>query len=151
MSPSDFIAWLKRAGIDYPPELEAATIAVGQKAVDWKVEQDELKAYSDRALAAIQRKNDAAEQQLECLITTAAQRSKRGNVPTLKSYQKLVFGMAKDAFRFNPKDGRSKATQPIADALIRSRVPLDAQTIRSLLREAFEGCIPDDDPDQDSG
>lgn len=51
--PGFFLAWAKRNRIDFPPELEAAVVALGHQVADWKTAFDQVSAnYAEPSAAA---------------------------------------------------------------------------------------------------
>ena len=131
--PSDFIAWAKAAGIDYPPELETELIAQGQL-VDWKaahdqlkVQYDDLKAQTDRAAA---------------IKSNAGQKKEKGlHARERESLLKLVIAMAKGGYGYDSSADRSPTTTEIVSDLDKLGLHLDPDTVRKWVREA-RGLLP---------
>jgi hypothetical protein len=72
--------------------------------------------------------------QLESRLAHQVTASKREQ----ESLLKLVIGMAKGGYRFDPQPARSRTTKKIADDLLNAGVSLDEATILKHLRRASE-------------
>ncbi len=126
--PRDFIAWAKRSGINYPPDLEAELVAQGQQIGDWKTAYDELKAQFDelapQAAEASGFKARAAEadkvianllQERDGLLIQVQelQKKKPFGERERQSLLKMVIGMAAKKYGYNPHANRSKVAKNI--------------------------------------
>jgi hypothetical protein len=151
--PGLFLAWAKRYGIGYPPELEQQVIAWGHDIADWKSLYDDLKLRSDEAAAAAERAlADGRRAVAELVRERASLRERVGQLeeaarevrerPLLSkerdSALKLIIGMAVIGYRYDPGRPRNDATTDISNDLAQLGVPLDPDTVRKWLREASQ-------------
>lgn len=123
-TPAEFVAFMRSAGIGFPPELQIAVDAVAEQ-IDWQRRAEEL---------------ERRVQELEDKINDM------GNAPPAPdlgerertSLLKLAIGMAMKGYKYNPAAYRNPATQEIADDLANCGLELDVDTVRKYLQQARE-------------
>jgi hypothetical protein len=144
--PTIFLAWAKRIEIEVPAALVEA-VAKRDRIADWKSMYDELVAtYEEREKVW----QDALETReglttsLQLRITELeAQRVNESPEKSLGTRErdtllKIVIGMAREGYKYDPKSSRSNIPQEIADDLAKHGIPLDVDTVRKWLRQAAE-------------
>jgi hypothetical protein len=162
--PGVFLAWARRTEIDLPSELVEQVEARGVVIADWKDMFDKLKAEYDKYVAAAEKlfaanggkiaeltqERDTLKQKLEAIQSTER---KLGDAPLhgleRDSLLKMILGMAMFAYDYKPGSSRNTATgenrNSISASLQQQGLPLDADTVRKLIKEAetrFKDLIP---------
>ena len=151
--PGIFLGWAK--GLDI--ELPAALVEGVQKrgpTCDWKSLYDESMAVhaereanwtaldeaKDRTIAAKDRMVAALEERIRNLEAqqTVQPLVKQLGARERESLLKSVVGMAVGGYGYDSTARRSEQTTAIADDLLRTGVPLEADTVRKWLREASQ-------------
>lgn len=143
-------------GIDYPAELEKQIVAGGHQIADWKSQHDEVQAqyteleakYNEtQALLAAKEthihglagESDALRSrnvELEQALKQGQNKEKPLSTRERGTALKLIIGMAKGGYRYDPKAERSDKISEIVSDLDDVGVSLDADTVRKWLREA---------------
>ena len=121
--PGDFVSWAERTGVDLPVGLKKAVRAAVHRIED----RESIIAENASLRAEVQ--NLKAE--LEASGGSLKPRE-------LESLMKLILGMAKAKFNYDPTVSRSPAAGNISKALASRDVRLDQDTVRKWLREACE-------------
>jgi len=129
--PVEYMLWAVNSGTTVPIELKQA-IEARNEITDWKARYDDLFRQHEEAAG----ERDGLKRELE-KMRLKARRDKihpneRGSV------KRLIIGMAVDAYGYNPKDQRSKATPEIHKGLARFEVKVNEDTILKWLRESAE-------------
>ncbi len=162
--PGFYIAWAKRRGISYPPELEAELVAQGQQigdwgegmlrkseanaasteaerdqlrqeAVDWKAVHDDLKRQHDHLVA----ERDVLKARVSSLEAQQAEpQGKKDSGPREReTYQRMILGLAmSEAFGYDPNAKNSLAISKIVNAVARKNLTVSKRTVRDKLQEA---------------
>jgi len=89
--------------------------------------------------------NESLKQRLD----TAQKQKRQSNPRVIESLQKLVIGMARAGYRFDPARPRNPATADIGSDLDKLGIHLDDETILARLREAAELLPRDAKEDED--
>lgn len=114
--PGTFVAWSERRGVDVPPELKNAVRAAQQGIEDWdslRAERDDLKSK----LANVERDKPPSTRE-------------RGTL------YKMIIGMAKRKYRYDPNAGKQHAARSIMADLEQCGLSVTHDTILKYLREA---------------
>lgn len=124
--PAEFMAWVKRLELPYPPELDAAVTKYAGAWVDWRARylQLEQTVKEERATQADDRKES---QPAEPKPLKTRER---------ETVLKIMIGMAVRAYRWDPDAGRSDAISELCSDLDSVGLPVHADTVRNYLREA---------------
>ena len=137
-APRNFLAWAKRTGLSYHPELDVILMRNTDAAVDWKARHDAEAAAHAASKAELERVRTAL----------AANDAKPLGQRERESLLKLVIGLAIDAYGYDPHAFRSPITKEISDILARRGIPLDEDTVRKYLQAAKE-LLPPPETEQD--
>jgi hypothetical protein len=164
--PSIFLEWGRKLGLSIPAELEQAVAAVALQMADWKALYDSLlTTFKDleRSFTENNEKWAALAKEQQARIGMLLGEVQRLKTPTAgeksnsitahdralgtrerEGLLKMIAGMAKVGYRYDPKANRSTVTSEIASDLAQAGVPLDADTVRKRLRDAAELLPPDE-------
>jgi hypothetical protein len=158
--PLNFLRWAKGIDIVYPAELEEQLAARGQTVLDWKTlhnqvvqRHDELALRAQRAseeasrtiselrdrVATLEAERDAFSRDVEELKNSP--RTPDGSASDLKARErgtllKLVLGMAKGGYGYDPAKSRSTIAEDIVSDLAMLGISVSHDTVRKWLKEA---------------
>ena len=165
--PGFFIAWAKRIEIYFPPELEELIRAKGHQIANWQDMYNQIRtelgehqestgrllAGKDRVVAVKDEEIAQLRERIEALLADSHQRSAQDKplgTREKESLLKLIIGMAKKGYSYDPGAARSEAIPDIVGDLQRCGVALDQDTVRKWLREAAALLPPEAAENQDS-
>jgi hypothetical protein len=126
--PALFLAWTERRQFSMPDDLSEAVKAIGTPAVDWKTlfdqSQLQVEALSKR-IEELEREKSRAE-------------TERLGTRERESLLKLIIGMARGGYGYDPSAGRSSTAKEIASDLASVGLSLDEDTVRKYLAAGKE-------------
>lgn len=159
--PTVFMGWAKARNLPFSPLLEELLLINGHSFIDWKEGFENALAECDRAMKAVVYFHDEANKHSATVDQQSATIEEQAKViqelrsvlighleqwPTEKkldtrereSLLKIILAISLDFYGFNPKALRSKTTTDIEDAILKTGLKLDADTIRKHLKAATE-------------
>lgn len=155
--PGFFLAWAKRTGVSYPPELEERLTARGTIVADWKSARDTVKSNFDHYRREAEEHSAAQKATIEelqaNLATLQARLTEAPPIPEQgaeksavagkerDSVLKLIVGMAVKGYAYDPNALRSSAPGEIAGDLAELGLSIDPDTVRKWLKEGA-GLLP---------
>ena len=175
--PGLFLGWAKRMKMDFPAELESLVQEFGGYVGDWKLLYDQLNDSTSKTIEDLStritaqaeafkgqfEKMDASSRTLAATqndviskLQAELQGERAKSAATLpvpisererESLLKLVIGMAKGGYGYDPKAPRSTTAKDVASDLLLNGVPLSEDTVRKYMREAAN-LLPLDEDEQ---
>lgn len=128
-APSEFLSWAKSNGVSYPKELEETVEASGGLIADWRLQCEKLVAENAALKLQIENLSNAKPVSLASECLRSGERS---------SLLKMVRGMAREKYAYDPSSKRSNAALQIKSDVEKQGLKIDEDTVRKWLKKAFE-------------
>jgi len=142
MVPTIYLAWAKRMHIEVATELVDAIEELGLQIGDWKGLYEKAAEALTVQEAATKAAMETAKVLSNELVKARATMAQTLGTRERDSLLKLVIGMAKGGYAYDPAALRSDRVPEIVADLERLGIPLSADTVRKYLREAAEHLPP---------
>lgn len=136
--PVVFLDWARKRGIRFPRLLE---VAVGEAQAGIAELEDRLEALRAKIQELTRERNDLryqVERERSRNQDTQVQAPKPLTTRETDTLLKMVIGMAIDAYRYDPKAGKSTVPREIADALTELGIEVSDDTVRKWLKRAAD-------------
>ena len=168
--PTFFLGWAERTGFEIPTELKRIIRERGEQIADWKTHVDSLHETIEGYKKIVDGKSQIIDQSRE--LYQALEREKEGYQKLIAALRdkcdaletrsqpeslgtrerntllKLVIGMAKGGYGFDPRQSRNPATADIVGDLNRLGLDVSADTVLKWLRAGAD-LLPRDTDGQD--
>ena len=148
-TPGEFMAWLERANLTYPPELREAWEALGHQVADWKTLYEEAETERESLELSVleyKRYSERLERELGQILTdqplqTSTASSQDGDVEPFDprartSLEIMLYAVAAQKYRFDPDAQQWPATAKIVSAVALEGLTISDKAVRGHLRRA---------------
>ncbi|MET0154608.1 MAG: hypothetical protein ABW189_00670 [Rickettsiales bacterium] len=137
--PYVFVECMEHYGMEFPEKIRDAVASSPDRQLQHLKSMGELQ----KELEAAKKELGAVKQKAE-ESTVACSEEEAINGKRKTSYQKAILGVAMDVYKYNRYADRNKAISEILSCIDRSGIPsLDPKTLRDILEEATDDCLPD--------